>query len=187
MRDHYIRLLTNRRLNDKQVHIWRRAVDKFVDGSHAPDPENFIDQFTAQRDELEGTDEFPHVYVVYLDHMLETTQVGRLVDAWSEIFPLDFEIDTSAEYNCDDGECELEVDDAMHEEIQRRAARFLHNRWVEHQVQEGWRYGLRVNNTERTDPKLRDWDSLHESMKRELEMTREQAVQFFQRYPHLFV
>lgn len=183
MKRHYIRLLTDVDLNDEQQHIWYGIVERFIDN---PAPENFIDQFNAQREELEGDEEFPYVFVVYLPASAEPKKVENIVNVWGKIYPRDFEIETSADYDCEDGSCEVEIDDAMHEEIIGRANKFLHNRWVEDQLHEGWRYGLKLNRAQRVDPKLRDWDSLNEQYRPRLELTREQATKFFKKYPHIF-
>jgi len=186
MTEHYMRLLTDVELNPKQKHVWYRVVEKFLGAEYSTQPENFIDTLTSQREELEGDEEFPYVYVVYLSDDVDPVIAEQIVSLWSEVYPRDFEIESSAEYDCDD-DCDIEIDDAMHEEIQRRASKFLHNRWVEEQVRQGWRFGLQENNEKMTSPRLRDWDSLREEYRRELAMDRKQAVKFFKSYSHLFV
>jgi len=196
MTEHYMRLLTTIRLTDHQKHVWYRVVEKFLGAEYSTQPENFLDTLTSQRDELEGDEDYPYVYVVYLNDDIDPILAEQIVLLWGEVYPLDFEIESSAEYDpssCGCGEadgscsCDVEIDDAMHEEIQRRASKFLHNRWVEEQVRKGWRYGMRENANEQTSPRMRDWDSLREEYRRELDMDRDQAVKFFKTYPHLFV
>lgn len=190
MSNHYMRLLTDVELNTKQKTIWYRVVEKFLGAEYSTQPENFIDRMTSHREELEGDDEFPYVYVVYLSDDVDPGIAERIVYIWSEIYPRDFLIESSAEYSddeCDCDDCEVEIDDAMHEEIQRRASKFLHNRWVEDRINEGWRFGMSTSREQRISPRIRDWDSLHEEYRRELPMDREAAVKFFKTYPHLFV
>lgn len=185
--EHYMRLLTDVELSPHQKHIWYRCVEKFLGSENATNPEEFLDQLTSQRDELEGDEEFPFVYIVYLSDDVDPVIAEQIVELWSEIYPLDFEIESSAEFDdcCDD--CNIEIDDAMHEEIQRTASKFLHNRWVEGRISEGWRYGVNNSAQDKTTPRLRDWDNLREEYRRELEMDRDQAVKFLKQYPHLFV
>ena len=187
MTEHYMRLLTDVELNTKQKTIWYRVVEKFLGAENSPQPENFIARMTSQRAELEGDDEFPYVYVVYLSDDVDPGLAERIVHVWSEIYPRDFLIESSAEYDDDCADCEIEIDDAMYEEIQRRASKFLHNRWVEQQVSEGWRYGMSASRESKVSPRIRDWDSLHENYRRQMPMDRDQAVKFFKTYPHLFV
>jgi len=193
MTDHYMRLLTDVELNPKQKHVWYRVVEKFLGAEYSPQEENFLDQLTSDRAEFEGDEDYPYVYVVYLSDDIDTDIAEQIVMLWSEVYPRDFQIESSAEFDSsfgcgdDDESCEVEIDDAMHEEIQRRASKFLHNRWVEEQVRQGWRYGMTENASKQVSPRLRDWDSLREDYRRELEMDREQAVKFLKNYPHLFV
>ena len=191
MKEHFIRLMTEAQLNAKQKQVWYKTVERFLDATeYSPEEVNYIDGLTATRDELEGDEDFPYVYIVYLSDKLPIDIAEQIVMLWDKVYPRDFEIETSAVYDpdcdCDDCDCDVEIDDAMYEEIQRRASKFLHNRWVEHQVQDGWRYGAKIHNEHKTDPRLRDWDSLNENYRREIEMTREEAVKFFKSYPHIF-
>jgi hypothetical protein len=186
MTQHYMRLLTDIELNDKQKQIWYRCVEQFLGAEHATQPNEFLDTLTSHRAELEGDDEFPYVYVVYLSDDIDTTLAEQIVNVWNEIYPRDFEIETSTEYDTECGD-DVEIDDIMYEEIQRRASKFLHNRWVDDQLQEGWRFGINASSKDKTNPRLRDWDSLREEYRRELPMDRDQASAFFKKHPHLFV
>jgi hypothetical protein len=184
MTKHYMRLLTDVELNDKQKHIWYHCVERFLGADHATQPEEFVDTLTSNRAELEGDDDFPFVYVVYLSDDIDITIAEQIVMVWDEIYPRDYEIESSAEIKdeCDD----IEIDDAMYEEIQQRASKFLHNRWVDDQLQEGWRFGINSSTKDKTSPQIRDWDSLREEYRRELPMDRQQAIDFLKQYPHLF-
>ncbi len=187
MSEHYMRLLTDVELNPKQKQVWYRVVEQFLGAEYSTQPENFLDTLTSQRDEFEGDDDYPYVYVVYLNDDVDPSVAEQIVMLWNDVYPRDFEIESSAEYDPDCDDCDVEIDDAMHEEIQRRASKFLHNRWVENQVNEGWRYGIQTNNQNKTSPRMRDWDNLREEYRRELVMDRDQATKFFKTYPHLFV
>jgi hypothetical protein len=94
MSDHYMRLLTDVGLNEKQKHIWYRLVEKFLGEEAAPRPEEFLDTLTTQRDEYEGDDEFPYVYVVYLSDEIDIDLAEQVVYLWSEIYPRDFLIES---------------------------------------------------------------------------------------------
>lgn len=187
MSEHYMRLLTDVELNPKQKQVWYRVVEKFLGAEYATQPTNFLDTLTSYREELEGDENFPYVYVVYLSDDVDAAIAEQIVALWSEVYPCDFEIESSAEYDVDCDDCDVEIDDAMHEEIERRASKFLHNRWVESQIQAGWRFGTSISESDMTNPRLRDWESLQEEYRRVLEMDREQATKFFKSYPHLFV
>lgn len=187
MSEHYMRLLTDIELNPKQKQVWYRVVEKFLGAEFATQPTNFLDTLTSQREELEGDEDFPFVYVVYLSDDVDPGLAEQIVALWDQVYPCDYEIESSAEYDTECGDCDIEIDDTMHEEIQRRASKFLHNRWVETQISEGWRFGMNNSPRDKTSPRLRDWDNLREEYRRELTMDRDQAVKFFKTYPHLFV
>lgn len=205
MTEHYMRLLTDTRLNDKQKNIWFRMVEKFLGATYSPRHDNFLDNMTSNREELQGDDDYPYVYVVYLSHDVDASIAEQIVYLWSEIYPRDFEIESSAEYpsdcgcecngcDCDNCECNgcecndvIEIDDEMHIEIQRKASKFLHNRWVDNQIHDGWAYGLYFDRDAKTSPKIRDWDTLHQDYRVELPMDRTQAIDFLKKFSHLFV
>ncbi len=195
MKDHYIRLLTDTELSSEQKHVWFRVVEKFLDADTQPEQEHFIDQMTSQRDEFAGDEDFPYVYVVYLSRDVDPAIAEQIVTLWMEVYPRDYEIETSANIEdacgcdgCGDGcDCnDIEIDDAMREEIQHRASKFLHNRWVESQLQSGWRFGIKANKDQQTDPRLRNWDSLHEQYRKSIELTEQQAIDFLKKNPELF-
>jgi hypothetical protein len=196
MQEHYIRLLTTIELSSEQKNVWYRVVEKFLGDENHPEHENFIDQMASQRDEFQGDEDFPYVYVLYLDCDIDVAAAEQVVMLWSEVYPLDYEIETSADIEdacgCEgcgrDCHCnDIEIDEAMREEIQLRASKFLHNRWVESQLQSGWRFGMKMNEAEQTDPRLRNWDSLNEQYRKTVELSEEQAVKFLKKHPELFV
>lgn len=187
MSRHYMRLLTDVELNPKQKLVWYHVVEKFLGADFATQPTNFLDTLTSQREELEGNEQYPYVYVVYLSDDIDAKLAEKIVALWDKVYPRDYEIESSAEYDSDCQDCGIEIDDAMHVEIQRYASKFLHNRWVEDQVNKGWRFGLQDSATNKTSPRIRDWDSLRAEYRRELDMDRDQAVKFFKSYSHLFV
>jgi hypothetical protein len=186
MTTHYMRLLTDVELNEKQKHVWYSCVNKFLGVDHATQPTEFLDTMTNNHAELEGDDDFPFVYVVYLSDDIDQVVAEQIVTVWDKIYPRDYEIESSAEFDSD-CDCDIEIDEALHSEIQRRASKFLHNRWVDQKLHEGWRFGISTNNADQTSPKMRDWDSLNEDYRSELEMTLEQATDFIKKWPHLFV
>lgn len=66
------------------------------------------------------------------------------------------------------------------------ASRFLHNRWVDNKIKNGWRYGLYYNIRNKTDPKLRDWDSLPQEYRKIPNMNDIQLVNFYKKNRNLF-
>lgn len=188
MTENYMRLLTDVELNAKQKQVWYRCVEKFLGADYATEPTNFLDKLTSHRDELEGDEDFPFVYVVYLSDQIDCDIAEQIVTLWDAIYPRDFEIESSAELgDCVDcEECAIEIDDAMFAEIRKQADKYLHNRWVDTQIHEGWRFGINQSTKDKTSPRLRDWDNLREEYKHSVDMTRDQAITFMTTYPHIF-
>ena len=182
MPKHYIRLLTDVELNDRQQHIWYTAVDKFTAGAQSL--ERTLQVQSMHADELQGNEDFPYVYVVYLPGNLDIQAAERIVVAWDNIYPRDFEIETSADYDsaCDDSEIDLEI----REEVQKFTNKYLHNRWVDDMVLQGWRYGARKNTKERTDPRIQNWDSLNESLRERITLTDAQIMKMIKDHPQIF-
>lgn len=185
----YIRLLTDVKLNDIQKYTWYKAVDTFLGETHSPRQENFIDSPITQQPELKGTDEFPHVYIVYLSKKPDLIRSEQIVVLWNEIYPRNFEIESSTQCDCpkNNCSCQVEIDDETFLEIQNHASKFFHNRWVEDKIHEGWRFGLLESSKDKTSPRLRDWDSLQDEYRKKMPMTQEQAIGFFKRNRFLFV
>lgn len=177
MHEHYMRLLVNRPLNERQRHIWITCVRKFLEDGEL----EYGDQRFRQGEEtFIDNDEFPYSYLVKLTRDLNRTWAENIVKAWSEIYPADFQIETSIDVaDCDD--CDIELDDDLFEDIATQLNKDLHNRWVEQQVGDGWRYGLRLSESQKTNPRLRDWDTLDPAYRKMVDITREQASEYFKR------
>lgn len=199
--NHYIRVLTGTELSDDQMSDWFDTVTKFapngtviVDDKWDDDSDESY-EVEVDDDEDYGNPNMPFIYEVSLTRHLTKVEAEFIVAAWEMRYEDDFEIESSNLYSTDQVDTdlqhqfdmvEMDVDEETHKNIEEAASKFLHNRWVESQIQEGWRYGLRVNNKERTSPLLRDWDSLDESYKRSRTMSKQEAVDFFTKYKSLF-
>ena len=172
-------------MNDKQVHIWNTLVENFTKNKCIMRDE-YSNDFMKVADHLSGTEDLPFSYVVYFNEQISMKEAEAIVYIWNKIYPADFEIDSSIEFdpNSDD---DVEMDDSLFEEVVQHLNKFLHNRWVEDMTQEGWRFGMRKNIDEKTDPRLRDWESLNEDYKTYIEITKEQATEFFKKYHYIFV
>ena len=177
-KDHYMRLLTDMELTDRQSYIWYNLVAGILGSEFAPRFEHFQTE----------NENFPYAYDIILSRDLKTRTAEFIVKAWEKIYPRDFEIESSKEYDSEDcKDCNMEMDDDMHAEVQHRVNKFLHNRWVEDKINEGWRFGLKGNKSGRISPLLRDWDSLHESFRHELILDRKQAIDFYLKHRSLLV
>lgn len=159
---YYIRLLSPKKLSQEQQHIWNSVVDA-VCSPIQTDVGNQTTQMSAA-EELKGDDKFPFVYVAYIPHLLARKTVELVVKTWSKIFPVDFEIETTAD-----------VDDATADATQQFVSKRLHNEWVVDQIANGWRYGMDYDRNDKTDPRLLNWDTLDSAYRTLVPMTKQQV------------
>ena len=158
MSEHYIRLLTNVELNTSQKKVWYQVVKKFLSRIIETPPLNFLSDNQLLPAEFDGDIGFNNVYIIYLIEDVDSEVMEEIVKLWDEIYPLDFEIESSTEYGCGCDDCDVEIDDALHEEIQRRANKFLRNQK----------------------------NSVTEEYLNEFKMNRKQAITFFKSHSYLF-
>jgi len=96
-----------------------------------------------------------HAYDFKMDRNVtsdEAEVILELINEWTQ-FDYIMEITTSEAYDLPCGEDEQDIT-AMN-----------HNRWVQKQVNGGWRYGLVFNEELKTDPRLRPYHELSERLK----------------------
>ena len=58
-----------------------------------------------------------------------------------------------------------DINDNDYEHLAQDFAKYRHNRWVDHKVATGWRYGQEINEEEKTHPHLVNWNALPESVR----------------------
>ena len=158
-KEYYIQLKVDREFNEVQEQLWRMVVEKFLNTS-------IIQYIKDKNDDL-------FVYRMTLATEPDVGNVEIIVKLFDEVYPRDFDVEASITQNQDDTDIDIEPE--LKEHIERMASKFLHNRWVENQITEGWRFGLRKNQNEKTDPRLRDWDSLNEQFRQQISLTPTQA------------
>lgn len=103
-----------------------------------------------------GTDAEKHVYDFKMARNVTEAEAEIVIELIEEWTDSDYvvEITTSESYVLpDDGEQEHDI------------TAMKHNRWVQEQVNKGWRYGLEFNESEKTSPKLRPYHELTDKIK----------------------
>ena len=96
-----------------------------------------------------------HYYDFKLDRNVteaEAEVMLELINDWTDS-DFELEITTSEQYFLPDGEYEQDL------------TAMKHNRWIQKQVDNGWRYGLVFNETLKTDPRLQPYHQLSEKLK----------------------
>lgn len=77
----------------------------------------------------------------------EAEAILGILNNWTES-DYEMEVTTTERYDLPDCDCDQDLD------------MIKHNRWIQQQVDAGWRYGLVYNESLKTDPKLRPYHDL---------------------------
>jgi spore coat polysaccharide biosynthesis predicted glycosyltransferase SpsG len=93
--------------------------------------------------------------------------------AWESVYDENFEILVSDHYSLEEEELY---------KLKEKISRYIHNKWVDEKISEGWRYGINNNSNQKTSPYLRNWDSLPEDFRKILELDAKKAVDFSKKY-----
>jgi hypothetical protein len=98
---------------------------------------------------------YEHIYDFRLNRGVteeEAEVILGLITDWTD---KDFimEITTSNNYDLPEGETEVDL------------TAMKHNRWMSEKVDNGWRYGLEFNESDKTDPRLRPYQQLTDKLK----------------------
>lgn len=171
-----ILLKTNFMLDKNQEEEFLYTVEKYA-------PEGIIKDRKIKKAKSAKT----FYYTIYLTRNLIQSEAEFIVYAWDNVFKENYDIEiTYNEIEKSNIEIEYLIDDTTHKHIVDIASRFLHNRWVDHKISNGWRYGLYYNIKNKTDPKIRDWDSLLPEYRKNIEFTKEDAISFYKQNKNLF-
>jgi len=120
--------------------------------------ESVIDAFSPLEDGtavLNKNTEEKEVYDFRLMRKISEREAEIVFDNIQQDITGDFqmEVTTSERYDLPEGEDEIDI------------TAMRHNRWVSEMVSNGWRYGLKLNEEEKTDPRLRPYHELTEKIK----------------------
>ena len=146
-------------------------------------PEGIIKEYTVYKSKTKKN----FIYKILLTRNLLPEETEFIVYAWDGIYNEDYDIEITQDYVSDGNDnFEYHVEKSTYEKVIEIASRFIHNRWVDHKISNGWRYGLYYSIKNKTDPKLRDWDNLPDEYKKMLEMNDSDVIKFYKENTHLF-
>jgi hypothetical protein len=91
-----------------------------------------------------------HVYDFNFARNVDEAEAEAILDMLNSWTDVDYEMEVTTTERYDLPDCEGDQDLDM----------VKHNRWIQKQVDDGWRYGLVFNETIKTDPKLRPYHDL---------------------------
>jgi hypothetical protein len=103
-------------------------------------------------------------YVVPVTRALAEREVERVVNAFTEAYDGDFDIEATTvpqgQLTSKDAGPSLDIDEEHYKELCAAWAKRKHNEWVKSRTESGWRFGQRVSLKDKTHPLLRPWDDL---------------------------
>lgn len=171
-----ITLKTKTKLNAKQEQDFLYAIEHYA-------PDGIIKDGIISKNKTKKY----FLYTVYFTRNLIQNEAEFIVYAWDNMFKENYNIEITHDY-IEDTNIEIEyiIDQNTLQNIIDIASRFLHNRWIDHKVSIGWRYGLYYSIKNKTDPKLRDWDSLPMEYKKSVEFNEKEAIKFYKENKNLF-
>lgn len=156
--DHYIILKTQRELSKKELYNWFNIINQFIQNDYIKN--NKIKNKSNE-------------YKLELNNHISNNDLLFINYAWESVYPENFEIMISDEYSLQEEEFN---------NLKEKISKYLHNRWVDDKISEGWRYGLINNKKEKISPYLRDWDNLPKDYRKILELDIKKAVDFSKKY-----
>lgn len=153
----YISLKTESDLSDQNTKDWLLAVDEAGPPGIVVSTELHPDKKPIAFYKRQVGDDF--CYIAVLARNLNEDEVKKIVDKFSSLYPDgDFEVAFSQE----------PIQDNTHEELQENiinavaleAAKRSHSKWMNHKLEEGWRFFGSFSQSRKTSPLLADWTKL---------------------------
>lgn len=163
---HYIMIETDEVLDKETIKIWFQSVKECAPSGTIASIQTFKEGDGPKAVSLiHRSENDKHKYLVPLTRDLIDEEVDPIFDSFSEQWNGDFDLEVS-ESHLEEYETESfnqEELDTAYERLAERFAKAMHQRWYESRVEEGWRYGMQLNEDDMTHPMLRPWEQLPES------------------------
>ena len=158
--DHYIILKSERELSKKELYNWINIINQFIQNDYIKSKKIKIKNKSNE-------------YKLELNNHISNNDLLFINYAWESVYDEPFEIMISDEYSLQEEEFN---------NLKEKISKYLHNRWVDDKISEGWRYGLSNSSRDKTSPYLRDWDHLPKDYRKLLEIDIKKAVDFSKKY-----
>jgi hypothetical protein len=178
MQDFYILQRTPTALNSEQAKKWFYTIEMLgPEGIMAGDDDTTTNLMLGMQDEQ-------YVYILPLVRHLTGDEAERIVEGYMRVTEHDFEIETSNVYRADADfghpfEYDINIEEDARLTLYNSMARQHHNRWIQERQQNGWRFGLNLDLTEKTHPAMRPWDDLPESYQQRMAVKDKELVDFY--------
>lgn len=177
MQDFYILQRTQEPLTSEQVQKWYYTIEMLG-------PDNIMAGDDDNTSLMLGMQSAQYLYIIPLVRHLTSNEAERIVEGYMRVTEHDFEIETSNVYRADADfghpfEMDLNIDTEARNILEQNLARQEHNRWIQDKMNNGWRYGLSLNLTEKTHPAMRPWDDLPERYQRMPAVTDKKLLDYY--------
>jgi hypothetical protein len=157
----FIQIIVPQPLDQDQTQLWFRTVKSclpsgMVGVTAIASGDQTRDSFYYHRVTANGK----HAYVIPLVRDVEISEAHDLVRAWCTAYPQgDFLMDYSQSPDVPEpGPQRLEQGKLT--QVLDAWARSQHQRWMDHTLAQGWRYGVKMSTREKTHPWLQPWENL---------------------------
>jgi hypothetical protein len=171
----FILLKTYKPLNEEQKEKWLNIVFKFLTNGSILN-RKVVCQKTSS--------EFK--YKIFLKSEISMYDAEFIVSAWENYYTDDFCVEINVNENVNINNNEYFIDKETKEKCIKILSKFLHNRWVDSKMSEGWRYGMLYNKEEKVHPSLRDWDTLPNNYRNNIDIDDEKLIKIIESHPTLF-
>jgi hypothetical protein len=170
----FIRLITASALKKSDVKIWYDTVKGLapsgvISSVKVPGPTPGMGLKDAFLISKKLNDKF--IYEIPLSRDLVEKEIQPIIFAWTAYFPKgDFDIETSAvkvneATHRNKSTDAIEIKERDMEDLCHLLAKHNHGRWCADREKNGWKFGLKLNEKEKTHPMIRPWANLPETYK----------------------
>jgi hypothetical protein len=144
---HYMRIILDDPLNKHDIKGLITVIKKNIANVFNPIEEGAIVIYRIKNAK--------HIYDFNFNRNVDEEEAEVILQILNEWTDSDYEMEvtTNEKYDLPDSEGDQDLD------------MMKHNRWIQKQVDAGWRYGLVFNETIKTDPRLRPYQDLTPRLK----------------------
>ena len=158
---HHIRLVVEQELDTDIIKTYYNTIKEHLGETVQPNEED-VSMVHHIIDDA-------HCYDISLAEDMAVEQGDIIAEALNKLIDenTDFLIEgtNSIELEANLDEVNEEIGENHFEHLADDFAKYRHNRWVDHKVATGWRYGQEINEEEKTHPHLVNWNALPESIR----------------------
>jgi hypothetical protein len=161
MIQHFIKLVTVEKLKKQQISSWYKTVKNEAPSGivsswqaiTSKGPKNLVVIVKQRFKEWD--------YFIPLTRNLREDEITKIVRKWDENFQdIDFSIETSSEILGEIVPSVAPIPETQIDEFSEQIAKKMHNKWWNEKTKEGWRYGIKFDQRNKTNPMMKSWDDL---------------------------